>query len=539
MAAESGPGLRATAAPPLPRARHGLALCAALVLALSACGQGKDDGDGGAATKPPTSSAPPAVPTPEADWDGCPLTGQATRECATLKVPVDAAHPGSGTLDLAVSRLPATDRKRRLGVLVMDPGGPGLQGRYTAANLLPPQLRALFDIVGFDRRGSGASTPVDCGEPAGAMRRLEETAPADLAKADPEAVEKSAREYVAKCRAKYGELTAHLGTADSVADLESLRLALGEDKLSLLTVSYGTLVAQEYLRTHPGRVRAAVLDGTADPAERGVPFVLSHSASLEEAVGTAGLTPAEKAARELRDRTAGFRSWCAASGPAECAIAPEPDEVLGAVAARTDHLLGAATAVMVTPADWPGFSRAVDKAQGTTDSGTASADATALADLKAYADKGFPRDVAKAVRNPPRTAAFDLGVHCADYAWPKTTEGVLKELGETARESGYEDAAPSYAALYSACPSWPRSRAPLGAIRAPAAPRPLAVNAEEDVRTPLAGAQAVAERLPAALLKVGGRTHGLARTGNPCVDAALTRTLVNGTPPKDGTCPAL
>ncbi|WP_433546587.1 alpha/beta fold hydrolase [Streptomyces sp. CA-294286] len=538
MAAESRPGPRTAVAAAPPRARYGIALCTALVLALSACGQGKDDGDGGDATKRPPSAAPPAVPTPEADWDDCPLTGQPSRECANLKVPVDAADPGSGTLDLAVSRLPATDRKRRIGVLVMDPGGPGLQGRYTAANLLPPQLRALFDIVGFDRRGSGASTPVDCGEPTGAMRRLDETAPADLAKADPAAVEKSAREYVAECRAKYGALLAHLGTADSVADLESLRLALGEDRLSLLPASYGTLLAQEYLRTHPGRVRAAVLDGTADPAERGVPFVLSQSASLEEAAGTSGLSPAEKAARELRDRTAGFRSWCAASGPAECAIAPEPDEVLAAVAARTDHLLGAATAVMVTPADWPGFSRAVDKAQGTTGSGTATADATAFADLKAYADRGFPKDVAKAVQNPPRPAAFDLGVHCADYAWPQTTEGFLKELTDTARESGNEDSAPAYAALYSACPSWPRSRAPLGAIRAPAAPRPLAVNAEEDVRTALAGAQAVAERLPAALLTVGGRTHGLARTGNPCVDAALTAALVNGTPPKNGTCPA-
>ncbi|GGZ98303.1 alpha/beta hydrolase [Streptomyces spiroverticillatus] len=504
-------------------------LVLALVLGLAACGGGGSEKD-----TPAASSPPPAVPVPKADWKGCPVTGQPNRECALLKVPIDAAKPGSGTLELAVSRLPATDKRRRIGALVMDPGGPGLPGLYTTASLMPPQIRALFDVVGFDRRGSGKSRPVDCGEPGGALEKLSEGDFADLEKADAGAVEKSAKEYVAKCRAKYGELTAHLGTADTVADLESIRLALGEEKLSLLMVSYGTATAQDYLRTHPTRVRAAVLDGTVDPSEPGLEAALGGDATLEEASGTAGETEEQKRASELRAQTAGFRSWCAASGPAECAIAPEPEEELATVsAADHDTLLKAANAVMVVPSDWPGFSRAVAKAED-----AAPGDRAAYADLRTYADKGFPKDVAAALKNPGQSTAFDLGVKCADFVWPKTTEGLLKETVATAKRLDKEESAPYYASLYANCPSWPRSSAPLGEITAKGAPRALVVNAEKDVRTTLTEAEAVAKALPASLLKVGGQVHGVVQSGNPCVDTAVLKVLVDGETAKDGTCPA-
>ncbi|MEU8887170.1 alpha/beta fold hydrolase [Streptomyces sp. NPDC048442] len=508
------------------------ALVTALSLALISCGGEDKDGAG----EPAKSSGPPPVPAPKADWRDCPLTGQPTRECTTLKVPVDAAKPGSGTLDLAVSRLPATDLKRRIGALVMDPGGPGLPGLYTTANLLPPQIRALFDVVGFDRRGSGASTPFDCGEPAGAVQKLEETDFADLTKADvvdPTAVERSAKEYITKCRAKYGELTAHLGSRDVVADLESIRLALGEDKLSLQMVSYGTLVAQEYLREHPDRVRATVLDGTLDPALTGLAKELAGAVTLEEASATSGMTEEEKADAQLRARTAGFRSWCSGSGPAECAIAPKPEEVLKAVSGKTPDLLKAADAVMVVPSDWPGFSRAVAKAQD-----AAAGDKAAYADLKSYAVKGFPKDVAAALKSPGHGGGFDQAVRCQDYAWPETTAGFLKEVTDTATRTGLKDNAAYTASVYAVCPSWPRSGTPLGPIAAKAAPKPLVLNSEHDVRTPLAEAKAVAARLPASLVRAAGQLHGLAQSGNPCVNTAVLNTLVEARTPKAGTCPA-
>ncbi|MFJ2739554.1 alpha/beta fold hydrolase [Streptomyces sp. NPDC087440] len=501
-----------------------------LALALAACG----GGSGGSGGKDTASSAPPPVPAPKADWKDCPLTGQPTRECATLKVPIDAAKPGSGTLGLAVSRLPATDKRRRIGALVMDPGGPGLPGLYTTAALLPPQIRALYDVVGFDRRGSGKSTPVDCGEPGGAIDKLgSEGEFADLEKADPAAVERDAKAYVTKCRAKYGELLAHLGTADTVSDLESMRLALGEEKLSLLMVSYGTVVAQDYLRTHPDRVRAAVLDGTVDTSESGVLAALGSDATEDEASGTAGKTEEQKKEAQIRAQTAGFREWCTASGPAECAVAPKPEDALATVSGRDrDTLAKAADAVMVVPSDWPGFSRALDKAAD-----AAPGDRAAYADLRTYADKGFPKDVAAALKHPGTPAAFELGVKCADFAWPKTTAGLLKEVAEEAKAKGAEGSAAYYAAFYSPCAVWPRGGPTLGEIRAGKAPRPLILNAEKDVRTTLAEAEKTAKTLPASLLKVGGQVHGLAQSGNPCVNTAVVKTLVDGATPKDGTCP--
>ncbi|MGW7413730.1 alpha/beta fold hydrolase [Streptomyces sp. NPDC054863] len=530
-----------------PRLRYAAtSLSLVLSLALTACGGGKD---GGGPVKP---SGPPAVPAPKADWQDCPLTGQTTRECATLKVPVDAAKPGSGTLDLAVSRLPATDRKRRIGALVMDPGGPGLPGLYTSANLLPPQIRALFDVVGFDRRGSGRSTPVDCGETGAPVRQLAEAEPAGLAEADVPAVTASLDAYVTKCRAKYGELTAHLGTKDVTADLESIRLALGEDKLSLLFLSYGTLLGQEYLRTHPDRVRAAVLDGTVDPDVSGAENALGGSMTLDEANGTKDTSKEQQTASRLRASTAGFRAWCTASGPAECAIAPEPEAALTAVAAKTPELAEAADAVMVVPSDWPGFSRAVDKALEAGTTGTATGTPTPYADLKAYADKGFPKDVAAALKHDPPTTAFHLGNQCTDFAWPHDVAAVLKDITDTAKKLGRPDSAPVNAAEYVGCAVWPRTGTPLGPIttknpagpkdakdpkNATSAPRPLIVNAEKDPRTTLTEAEAVAKRLPASLLKVGGQVHGVTLRGSECVNTALTRTLVDGAGPKDGTCP--
>ncbi|MFJ6696552.1 alpha/beta fold hydrolase [Streptomyces sp. NPDC091272] len=529
-------------------------LGAVLVLLLTACGGGggpaPDDSSSASASR---ATGAPSVPAPDADWKDCPLTGQPDRECATFKVPVDAAKPGSGTLDLAVSRLPATDRKRRVGVLVTDPGGPGLPGRYTPAALLPPQLRALFDIVGLDRRGSGASTPVDCGEPGAAVQRLAKAeAPGggsrddlgkSLTKAELTAVSTESAAYVTKCRTKYGELTAHLGTRDAAADLESLRLALGEEKLSLLFLSYGTLLGQEYLRLHPDRVRAAVLDGTADPDRTGAQVAVDGVLDLETASGTEDEEPATgQNAAKLRSYTAGFRPWCSTSGPAECALAPDPVAPLTRVAARTPDLLKAAEAVMVVPADWPGFSRAVAQAAAGLSAGADPADGgTPFAALKAYAAKGFPKDVAAAAKPVPPPLALTLGNHCADFSWPREAAALLTQVSATARRAGKADSAPQIASEYVPCAEWPRASGPagpLGALTAKAAPRPLIVNSAQDPRTPLAGARAVAERLPGALLTVAGRSHGVTLNGNPCVNTAVLRTLTGNAAPAEGSCPA-
>ncbi|MCX5200178.1 alpha/beta hydrolase [Streptomyces sp. NBC_00237] len=524
----------------------GLALTLAAALTLTSCGSPDTPTDSGS----PTVARPP-VPAPEAQWDDCPVSGQAKRECTTLQVPIDAAKPGAGKIDLAVSRLPATDRKRRIGVLVMDPGALGHQGLYTAAAALPPQLRALFDIVGFDRRGTGKSAPVDCGRAPGAVSSLEAAKKLPDGPDGPDgvaakAVAEASEQYVADCRAKYGELVSHLGTADVTADLESIRLALREDKLNLLFRSYGTLLGQDYLRAHPARVRSAVFDATYDPGRTGTQHALDAVRSPEETGNVQDLSKALPYGPRLRTYTAGFRSWCAAAGPAECAISPDPQKTLDAVALKSPYLQHAAYAVMANPDDWPGFSRAVDSA---LDGEKGDRDDPAYEDLKAYAEKGLPKDVVAAAKNTPAPLALTLANHCTDFSWPRDTSGLLTGLtdaAQDARAEGKKSAAPGLAATYAPCAPWPQSPGgTLGLLTtkdvpaAKLAPKPLLVSTEKDPRTPLAGAQSVASRLPAALLKVRGRAHGSTLQGNACVNGHVLDTLVTGLPPKGGSCPAV
>ncbi|MFI5803523.1 alpha/beta fold hydrolase [Streptomyces sp. NPDC051561] len=528
--------VRPRTARPSRHALSSLALGLAATLALTACGGGggNDGGEGNGgkkeSTKPSARSSPPPVEAPQADWEDCPLTGQPTRECATLKVPVDFTRPDAGTTGLAVSRLPATDRKRRLGVLVTDPGGPGLQGRYTQANLLPPQFRALFDIVGFDRRGSHASTPVvDCGEPGAAVERVREAEVLDPAAVDVPAVTAGTTKYAAACTEKYGALTAHLGTKAVAKDLEAIRKALGEDKLNLLFLSYGTLLGQEYLATHPDRVRAAVLDGVVDPARTGAAEAISGSMNLQDADSTRDKTGARRRAEQIRGALSGFLPWCKGAGPAECALADDPAKAVEKAFTLHPDLVKSVNAVAYDPARWPEFARAVDDADAGGPNSTVA--------LKKIAALPLPKDLAEVLKPAPANLAFDLGNKCTDYAWPRNTETLLQEVAVAAKAAGNEPAGPTTGADFAACAQWPGTGSPLGALKASAGPRPLLVNTEKDPRTPLAGAEKVAARMKAPLLRVGGDLHGITSQGNECVQSALLNTLVKGNRPVAGNCP--
>ncbi|MFD3516873.1 alpha/beta fold hydrolase [Streptomyces sp. NPDC058657] len=475
--------------------------------------------------------APPPVEVPRAEWEDCPITGQPTRECTTLKVPVDAAKPDAGNTVLAVSRVPATDRKRRIGVLVVDPGGPGLQGRYTVANLLPPQFRALFDIVGFDRRGSHASVPVvDCGEPGEAVERLREGDALVPRSVDVASVTDGVKKYAGACAKKYGALTGHLGTRAVAADVEAIRKALEEDRLSLLGVSYGTLLGQQYLAAHPDRVRAAVFDGVADPGRTGAAEAVGAVLDLDDAGAVRDKSEKVRRGERIRAALSGFLPWCKGAGPAECAVADDPPAAVDAVFAEAPELVGSVDPAAYDPALWPEFARAVDRAR--------NGGAGATDDLKKLAARTPPKDLADVLKPSPNSLAFDLANKCTDFRWPRDVPVLLDEVEAAAKAAGHEEAAPSVAADFAPCAAWPGGGTPLGALTAPEGPRPLIVNTQKDPRTPLAGAEKVAARLKAPVLEVGGDLHGVTTRGNGCVQAALVRVLVEGSPPRAGHCPA-
>ncbi len=188
-------------------------------------------------------------------------------ECGMLSVPVDYAKPDGEVARLAMIRFPATGDK--IGSLLVNPGGPGESGVEGAASLLtslPEEVRERFDIVGFDPRGVANSTPaVWCNSDAD-NDRLRADPQVDYSPAGVEHIENETKAFVQRCVDKMGkEFLANVGTANVVKDLDAMREALGDEKLTYLGYSYGTRIGASYAEAYPDKVRAMILDGAVDP----------------------------------------------------------------------------------------------------------------------------------------------------------------------------------------------------------------------------------------------------------------------------------
>ncbi|MFJ7077740.1 alpha/beta hydrolase [Streptomyces sp. NPDC098781] len=197
-------------------------------------------------------------------WHRCDREMPATFQCATIKVPLDYSRPGGKKLDLAISRLKTSTAAERRGVLLLNPGGPGGPGvdmPEQMASELPKSVKAKYDLVGFDPRGIGQSSPVSCGlEPEEANWERPYKA-ATFAKDV-----KWARAFAEKCDAKQGDKLRHITTRNTARDMDVIRAVLGEKKISYLGYSYGTYLGAVYTQMFPGRSDRFVLDSAVDPA---------------------------------------------------------------------------------------------------------------------------------------------------------------------------------------------------------------------------------------------------------------------------------
>ncbi len=210
------------------------------------------------------------VPQPMA-WDGCDdLLDQpdGRLECGWLEVPLDHADPGGRTIDLAVVRLPTT-AEDRIGVLFLNPGGPGGSGMefldWFGPFVADTDLLDGFDLVSFDPRGVGASAPVRCEDDRDDVWELPEPG-IDPAEGVAQAVADH-DELVAACMERSGEMVDRVGTNAVARDMDLLRRAMGEEQVSYLGYSYGTRLGAAFAGLFPDRVRAMVLDGAVDPAD--------------------------------------------------------------------------------------------------------------------------------------------------------------------------------------------------------------------------------------------------------------------------------
>lgn len=462
----------------------------------------------------PTATATPAGASASLTFGPCPDSVPSPPapdhvECARLTVPLDWNDPSGRRIEIAVSRVPAsgTPAERR-GVLLVNPGGPGGSGlpyAVTKRAKLPASVRRSYDVIGFDPRGVGHSTPVDCG----AMGGLFAGPGTDPVPTTPRAERTyltSLRDLADDCAAGAGTDTLpYLSTEQTAYDMDAIRAALGEPRTNFLGVSYGSYLGAAYAARFPHRVGRMVLDSVVGPWDW-YDFDVVQSRAMLRARDT-------------------FFAWTAAHaerfglGDGANAVRRSYLRVRQELAARPVNGFG--------PAE---FDRAVYRALGRTERWAGLADGlrTYLAD--ASPDGLRPTSVFDSPESRNYEAANRI-VKCADGRGPTPRE-VLADIRRTRRL----DPQPILTGMEaSACAYWhhrPNRRTPLGS---PAAPPVLLVASAHDPVTPIEGARRLREVLPGSRLVIldDDYSHGVfASRGNACVDGTVAAYLVDGVVPE-------
>ena len=461
------------------------------------------------------------------DWQPCDNGFQ----CARLLVPFDYAHPGGKRFSLPVIRLPAKDPAQRVGDLVINPGGPGGSGvQYAlgARSEFPSAVLARFDVVGFDPRGVGGSEPaVSCLTGPELDTYLSTDDMPDNA-AQLATVVRQGKFFASRCEQKARALLPYVGTRNAARDLDVLRAALGQSRLTYLGKSYGTYLGTWYAQLFPHRVRALVLDGAVDP----------DTTALQ-----ADITQAEGFQAAFRS----FTAWCLAA--LRLPLRPwrlRPRGGCGGGKARSPDRSGQFSSAVQPARHRPG-----GRAAPLLLNGVASA---------LYSKQGWPilkTGLANAFRgdgtvlvqlanlllerNPDGTYAnlvnANTAISCVDRPWPRSL------APWRAAASAAERAAPLFGPSIVwgnlPCAYWPVPPAPPVTIKAAGAPPILVVGTTRDPATPYRWAQALASDLSSGvLLGWNGDGHTAYGEGSACVDTIVNRYLISLKVPRSGTvCP--
>ena len=405
----------------------------------------------------------------------------ADAQCGSITVPVDYAKPDAASAQIALIRFPATGQ--RIGSLVINPGGPGESGIDAAASLLeslPTAVRQRFDLVGFDPRGVGSSTPAGT------------------------------------------EFLANVGTVNVAKDLDRIRAALGEEKLTYLGYSYGTLIGSAYAEAFGDKVRAMILDGAVDPTADPVQSNIDQAASFQKAFNDYAADCAKKPDCPL------------GSDPAKAVdVYKSLVDPLVSKPARTkdprglgysDAVTGTITA-LYSPSIWKHLTdglRELTRGRGDT--------------LLILADSYMERDEQGRYSNSNDAL---IAINCVDE--PAVTDRA-KVADEDRRE---REVAPflSYGqftgqAPLSTCAFWPVP--PTSTPHRPSViglPPVLVVSTTNDPATPYQAGVDLARELGGRLLTFNGTQHTVVFEGDACVDGYAQEYLIDLTlPPAGAAC---
>ncbi|NJP66924.1 alpha/beta fold hydrolase [Streptomyces sp. ventii] len=507
------------------------------VLAVTGCtdgtGTAKAAGPDDAAAGSPGSGA--AAPTPDpAVWEEC-GTGL---DCATVEVPLEYTDPDGERIALAVTRHRATDPDRRIGSLFINPGGPGVPATGTVESIdadtgegpYSAEVLARFDVVGVDPRGVGLSGAVRCLTDEQRAEQAAEDRDPGVPGGKPFAeLLADARTWTEGCLDHQdAEFLASLSTDNVARDLDQVRAALGEDRITFYGASYGTVVGPMYATLFPDRVRRMVIDGPVDT----------------ELWQNDALRLLDDVARSNEETLDAWFATCREEGVAVCPFgdgAPEdafdaliteleaaPLEVPPVEGLTPGGTLDGATALEAVraaagaPVLWPALTSGLLAAQQGEGTGL-----HVIAALVPVAPFGGPF----ATLQEPHT-----GVRCVD--WPELDDlaehhAAAEEIAERGERLGSRAA---YSAL--TCALWPVENEDrvTRELTGAGAPPILVVGGRLDNVSPHHWAEAMAQRLEGAvLLTREGVGHTAYGSGGECVDTAVDAALIDGVLPADGT----
>ena len=475
------------------------------------------------------------------DWQDC-SDGTSPFQCGTVTVPLDYNNPGGRTITIALKKLPASDSDAEQGSLFFNPGGPGVSGirtLETLATALPEELRAGYDVVGFDPRGIGQSTPITCWTDEDIHQVLADAQNGKLS--DLASIDTASSTYVsaqkkidlgaadaAACtqHSEVPELLDHVGTRNVARDLDVLRATNGNTKLNYLGTSYGTYIGAIYADLFPDHVGRAVLDGAMDP-------------SRHWADGEAETTAFKESV--LRQ----YVEHCQAQG--SCPLSGSTDEAITQLRAFVDGLdkdpltapdsnatvnAQEATAIIrhyaIDKPDWEALTAMLTPAISNHDGALMVKAKQSIPALQ------LPTTVEQAV-SKANNLFMAAAVICNDYP----------DTGSTSSDWDAQSAAEKKASPFfggtsngmeAYCRGWGhRAQTPPQETHAEGSAPILVVGLTKDSRTLYPWAQSLTDQLDNGhLLTVEGPGH-ITFGRNACATAAMTDFLVNGTVPAEGT----
>ncbi|URN08180.1 alpha/beta hydrolase [Actinomadura madurae] len=444
-----------------------------------------------------------------------------TAECARLRVPLDYRNPKGERAEIALLRVPARGEKP-IGSLVLNPGGPGFPGTghaaLTAAAWARSPITERFDLVGFDPRGVGASKPVlDCYTDAERDRGAKlSSIPAGI----DDWTRQETRRLVEQCAARSGgkQVLAHVGTRDVARDMDVLRHALGDGKLSFAGTSYGTRLGAVYAEMFPKKVRAMVLDGAFDPLagthERRVQQFTGLQASFERMAASCATRQDCPLGTDSRRATREFQKLVRP-------LIDKPARTSDGRGLTFEQAVEGVTAALYSKTVWP-----------TAIAGMAELKAGKGDTLLKLRDGYHERTPAGIYSNALEAT---LAINCLDEErhTPKQETALSRAAFEAAP---FTDHGRPIKEARDGCEHWP-IKPTLGypyATGIEGLADTLTVSVTGDAITPHKGGINLAKTLGGSLLTVEGEQHGALLAGSACVDKAVAAYLIDLESPAEG-----